>query len=126
MGIYGKEQQIAMKELLKLMDLNKGKKLPCHTIQNLLRIVTSNRKHISRHYVYNFCLKANVTLRKIREKGETLDSIKFEKDTISHLINIGGLDDLTTDYPDYSTTAVKNIYMEILSNEESRINYLRC
>ena len=29
-GIYGKEQQIAMKELLKLMDLNKGKNIPGH------------------------------------------------------------------------------------------------
>ena len=35
-GIYGKEQQIPMKELLKLMNLNKGKNIPGHTIQNLL------------------------------------------------------------------------------------------
>ena len=31
-GIYGKEQQSAMKELLKLMDLNQGKNIPGHTI----------------------------------------------------------------------------------------------
>ena len=120
-GIYGKEQLVAMKELLKLMDLNEGKKIPGHTIQNLLRIVTPNRKHITRHDVYNFRLKSMVTLRKMREKGESLESIKFEKDTLSHLIKAGGLDDFTTDYLDDSTTAVKDIYMEILSNEESRI-----
>ena len=96
--------------------------IPCHTIiQSLLRIVTPNRKHITRHDVYNFCVKSMVMLRKMREKGESLESIKFEKDTLSHLIKAGGIDDFTTDYVDDPTTAVKDIYMEILSNEESRI-----
>ena len=57
----------------------------------------------------------------MREKDETLDSIKFEKDTLSHLIKAGGLDDFTTYYLDDSTKVVKYIYTEILSNEESRI-----
>ena len=38
-------------------------------------------------------LKANIALKKMREKGESLDSIKFEKDTLSPLIKAGGLDD---------------------------------
>ena len=50
-GIYGKEQQIAMKELLKLIYLNEGGNIPGHTIQNLMQIVTPNRKHITRHGV---------------------------------------------------------------------------
>ena len=46
-GIYGKEQQIALKELLKLMDLNEGKKIPGHTIHSFLRRITPNRKQIT-------------------------------------------------------------------------------
>ena len=74
--MYGKEQKVTMKELLKLMDLNEGGKTG-HTIQNLLRIVTPNKKHIARHDVYNFCVKSNVSLRKMREKVDFLDNIKF-------------------------------------------------
>ena len=66
-------------------------------------------------------MKAMVTLREMREKEEFLELIKFEKDTLSHLIKADGLDDFTTDYLDDSTTAGKDIYMEILSNEERRI-----
>ena len=57
----------------------------------------------------------------MKKEDESFDSIKFEKDTLSHLIKDGGLDDFTTDILDVSTTAVKDIYMEILSNDESRI-----
>ena len=78
-GIYRKEQQNAMKKLLKLTDLNQGGELPGHTIRNLLKIVTPNRKHITRHDVYNFRLKANVTLRRMRERGKTLDSINLKR-----------------------------------------------
>ena len=57
----------------------------------------------------------------MRKEGGSFDFIKFEKDTLSHLIKAGGLDNFTTDYLDDSTTAVKDICMDILSNEDSRI-----
>ena len=59
----------------------------------------------------------------MKEKGESLESIRFEKDNLSNLIKAGDINDFTTDYLDDSTTAVKDIYMEILSNEESRIKF---
>ena len=74
------------------MDLNDGKRINTSTIKSLMKKCVPDRVHISTKDSVNFRHRKIMYLKKLKEVGESLDSIKFNHTSFKNHMKKGGLD----------------------------------